>query len=186
MAGAISSWEHDKRLPAAQELFANTEIKTMTYDGSRETEVNEQGELWVRSPSLAKGYWRKEELTKKSFLDGGWFRTGDTAFIDLIGSLRVLDRTSDIIRTAHGPLNPTSIETILLTDPSITRAVVCGLPADTNGFQRARAFITVVPNVHMIEVTVMNNLWARTIDAREVEGITILDDMPTLAVSYFG
>ena len=44
-------------------------------DGS-EADVNEVGELYVRSERVALGYWNNEKATQETFVNG-WVRTGD-------------------------------------------------------------------------------------------------------------
>ena len=48
-----------------------------------------EGELWLRGQTMALGYWRNEEATRKTFnlsIDGlegsGWMRTGDSVGFD--------------------------------------------------------------------------------------------------------
>ncbi len=57
------------------------------------------GEIWVRGPSVARGYWRNPEATAKTFLDrpdGRWLRTGDLAFL-YNGGLFITSRAKDVI-----------------------------------------------------------------------------------------
>lgn len=56
-------------------------------DPKTEIDVAEgaEGELWLRGPSVMKGYWRNIEATKAAFAEGGWFRTGDVAKRDKDG-----------------------------------------------------------------------------------------------------
>ena len=42
----------------------------------------EPGELWLRGPSVMRGYWKDDEATKSAFAEGGWFKTGDVAVAD--------------------------------------------------------------------------------------------------------
>ena len=56
-------------------LSPGVEARILREDGS-EADVNEPGELYVRSGTVALGYWNNEKATQASFVDG-WVRTGD-------------------------------------------------------------------------------------------------------------
>ncbi|MBN2217819.1 MAG: aminotransferase class I/II-fold pyridoxal phosphate-dependent enzyme [Pirellulales bacterium] len=65
------------------------------------------GEIWVRGPSIARGYWRKPDATKTIFQarlrdsgEGPFLRTGDLGFVDR-GELFVTGRIKDLI-ILHG------------------------------------------------------------------------------------
>ena len=64
-------------------LFAGVEARVLREDGS-EADVNEAGELYVRSDRVALGYWNNEKATKEAFVDG-WVRTGDLVRVDQNG-----------------------------------------------------------------------------------------------------
>ena len=61
-------------------LFPGAEARVLREDGS-EADVNEPGELYVRSGTVALGYWNNEKETQASFVDG-WVRTGDLVRVD--------------------------------------------------------------------------------------------------------
>jgi amino acid adenylation domain-containing protein len=54
------------------------------------------GELWVRGPGVAAGYWRRPEETREIFLADGWLRTGDLGFLH-DGELFVTGRLKDLV-----------------------------------------------------------------------------------------
>ena len=64
-------------------LFPGVEARVLREDGS-ETDVNEIGELYVRSECVALGYWNDEKATRETFVDG-WLRTGDLVRVDQDG-----------------------------------------------------------------------------------------------------
>ena len=61
-------------------LFPGAEARVLREDGS-EADVNEPGELYVRSGTVALGYWNNEKATQEAFVDG-WIRTGDLVRVD--------------------------------------------------------------------------------------------------------
>lgn len=67
------------------------EARILRDDGTH-AEVNEPGELWLRSGSIALGYWNNEEANKETFIDG-WLRTGDRFSVDEDGVFYFQDRS---------------------------------------------------------------------------------------------
>jgi long-chain acyl-CoA synthetase len=91
-----------------------------------ETRIAEDGELWVRGPSVFRGYWNKEEETRNAFANG-WFKTGDIGNIDKDGFLSITDRKKDLIKTSGGKfIAPQPLENRLKHNALIAEAVVLG------------------------------------------------------------
>jgi long-chain acyl-CoA synthetase len=59
------------------------------------------GEVWVRGPTVMKGYLDAPELTRETLVDG-WLRTGDLGQIDAAGHLKLAGRAKNMIVTAGG------------------------------------------------------------------------------------
>ncbi|CAG7657999.1 type I polyketide synthase [Actinacidiphila bryophytorum] len=74
------------------------------------------GELWVAGPSVAQGYWRREQETEETFRarlagsgDGPFLRTGDLGFTDS-DQIYVTGRMKDVIIVAGRNHYPQDIE----------------------------------------------------------------------------
>ncbi len=88
--------------------------------------IDIDGEILVRSPGNMRGYYHDPESTALT-MDDGWIRTGDIGEVDAEGFLRITDRKKELIKTAGGKfVAPSPIETRLMRDPLIERAVVLG------------------------------------------------------------
>ena len=61
-------------------LCPSIEARILREDGS-EADYNEIGELILRGPTVALGYWENEQATKGTFKDG-WLHTGDRFYVD--------------------------------------------------------------------------------------------------------
>lgn len=61
-------------------LLPGMEARIIRDDGT-EADVNEPGELWLRSPNVALGYWNNPKANKSTFVDG-WLHTGDKFRVD--------------------------------------------------------------------------------------------------------
>lgn len=66
------------------------------------------GELWVKGPSVAKGYYEDPEATQKTF-DGGWLRTGDYGYL-VDGNIYITGRKKDLIIVNGRNYDPQRIE----------------------------------------------------------------------------
>ncbi|KEH28801.1 fatty acyl-CoA synthetase family protein [Medicago truncatula] len=84
-------------------------------DEEHGNEINEAGELCVKSPSLFKEYWKLPEVTKESFTEEGFFKTGDAVTTDKDGYYIILGRTSaDIIKAGGYKLSALEIESVII------------------------------------------------------------------------
>ena len=91
-----------------------------------EIRIAADGEILVKSPGVFRGYFKNEESTAETIVDG-WLHSGDVGEIDEDGYLRITDRKKDIIVTAGGKnITPQFIENKLKASVYINDAVVIG------------------------------------------------------------
>jgi acyl-CoA synthetase (AMP-forming)/AMP-acid ligase II len=92
----------------------------------RRLPAGEIGEVWLRGPSIAQGYWRRPEETAATFqadIDGSrWLRTGDLGCLDEDGRLYIAGRLKDVIIVRGCNHYPQDIErTVALSHPALRR-----------------------------------------------------------------
>ena len=91
-----------------------------------EAKVAADGELLLRGPNIFKGYYKNEDATRETLVDG-WLHTGDLATIDDDGYVFIVGRKKDIIITAGGKnITPANLENGLKQTRWISQAVVIG------------------------------------------------------------
>lgn len=90
------------------------------------------GELYVRGPTVFAGYWRREDATRDSFVDG-YFRTGDLASRSEDGYFTLQGRRSDLIISGGFNIYPREIEEFLLEQEGVVEAAVVGVPHEIRG-----------------------------------------------------
>ena len=91
-----------------------------------EVRIGEGGEILIRSPAMMKGYYKNDEATAKTIIDG-WLYTGDVGELTSDGHLRVYDRTKEIIVLSDGyNVAPQVIQNKLKFSPYIGEAAVMG------------------------------------------------------------
>jgi long-chain acyl-CoA synthetase len=92
-----------------------------------EARITGDGEVLIRSPAVFKGYYKQPDATSDTMTEDGWFRTGDSGFVDRRGHLVVVDRAKDVGKLADGtPFAPQFVENKLKFSPFISEAVAFG------------------------------------------------------------
>ena len=88
--------------------------------------IADDGEIMVRSPGIFAGYYKNEEATRETLVEG-WLLSGDVGTLDEHGYLKITDRKKDIIITAGGKnISPQYIENMLKASVYINDAVIIG------------------------------------------------------------
>jgi malonyl-CoA/methylmalonyl-CoA synthetase len=85
--------------------------------------IDESGEVWVKGPNVCAGYWKREDATRASFIDG-WFKTGDLATRSDDGYYTLSGRRSDLIISGGFNIYPREIEEFLMEQPEVVEAAV--------------------------------------------------------------
>lgn len=102
-----------------------SEIKIVDeYDHTKKLDKYENGEIALRGPAVAKGYWNNETATKEAFLDDGWFLTGDIGYIDEDNRLFITDRKKDMIVMSGWKIYPTEVEEELIKYPAVEEIAI--------------------------------------------------------------
>jgi long-chain acyl-CoA synthetase len=92
-----------------------------------EIRVVESGEIWVKTPSMLKEYYKRPDATAESISPDGYFMTGDAGFLDADGHLKIIDRARDVGKLNDGSLfAPQFLENKLKFFPYIKEAVCFG------------------------------------------------------------
>jgi fatty-acyl-CoA synthase len=85
------------------------------------------GELQVRGAWVAAEYYRPEDGVQLNTVDG-WMKTGDVAAIDRFGSVRLVDRTKDLVKSGGEWISSVDLENLLMAHPAVKEAAVVGVP----------------------------------------------------------
>lgn len=94
--------------------------------GDVEVRISDEGELLVRAPGLATGYYKNPEKTAETFRDG-WVHTGDKARIDEDGFIFLTGRVKDYFKTIQGKyVAPTPIENEFAKHPHTEQICLLG------------------------------------------------------------
>lgn len=118
-------------------IIPGLQIRIVDSDGKQVTEPNKRGELFVKGPQIAMGYYKKEKATRETFADG-WLRTGDEVELRLHpktkdAHLFVVDRVKELIKVSGFQVAPAELEGHLLGHPLVADCAVIPVPDDRSG-----------------------------------------------------
>jgi acyl-CoA synthetase (AMP-forming)/AMP-acid ligase II len=128
---------------------ANTDVFAVTSDGRRVSRPGEVGELYVRGPSLMRGYWGQPGKTGEVLVPNPFqaayhetaYRTGDLVTLDEDGNYVYLGRQDGMVKTRGYRVELGEVEAALYGHPAIHEAVVLPIPDELLG-SRLRAVIS--------------------------------------------
>ncbi|MBX7222932.1 MAG: amino acid adenylation domain-containing protein [Blastocatellia bacterium] len=128
-----------------------TEIVVVNRDGDAVAPLA-VGEIVVRSPFVALGYWQRPDLTEKAFADDpervGWrrYRTGDMGRFQPCGTLEFMGRRDSQVKIRGQRIELSEIEAKILLTHWVKEAVVMALPVAPDDLRLA-AYLVPRPEV---------------------------------------
>ncbi|KAI6140879.1 AMP binding protein [Pisolithus tinctorius] len=117
----------------------NLEVRLVREDnGEVLTDIEGGGEVWVRGPTVMKGYLNNSSATAAAITDDGWLKTGDIAICNKDGFFTIVDRRKELIKYKGFQVPPAELESLLLQHPDVADAAVIGvLSTETTELPRA-------------------------------------------------
>ena len=86
--------------------------------------ISDEGEILLKGPTITRGYYNRDDLTRQSFTDDGYFKTGDSGYLK-DGELFLKERIKDLYKTSNGKyIAPQMIESKLLVDKYIDQIAI--------------------------------------------------------------
>ena len=113
-------------------------------DQDRTLPAGQVGEVVCKGPSVMKCYHGNESETAKA-LRGGWFHTGDLAYVDDEGFFYVVDRKKDMILSGGENIYSREVEEVILEHEAVADSAVVGAP-DPDWGEKVIAFVVLKPN----------------------------------------
>src|SRR5271163_2596349 len=105
----------------------DTQVEIRDLSGEP-VESNKAGEVYVKGPTVMRGYHNRPEATAEVLSPSGWLRTGDIGELDDAGNLRIVDRAKDLIIRGGYNVYPSEVEGALYEHPDIVEVAVVGVP----------------------------------------------------------
>jgi long-chain acyl-CoA synthetase len=116
--------------------FPGVEVRLLDESGDPVDE-GDPGEISIRGANLFSGYWPDGSEGPDA---EGWFNTGDVAYLDADGDLRLVDRRKELVIVSGFNVYPREIEDVLQLIPGVAEAAVVGVPHPYTG-EAVKAFV---------------------------------------------
>jgi benzoate-CoA ligase family protein len=155
------------------------ELKLLDDNDLEVTAPDAPGYLHVRGPSLATGYWQRDDATANAFR-GDWLCTGDVYTRSADGYWTFLGRNNDMIKAGGMWVSPAEVEAALVEHPDVLEAAVVG-DRNTAGLEQTVAFV--VPRAgHVIdEASIDAHCRARMAAFKRPRRVVVVDTLPKTA-----
>ncbi|KAL5146160.1 4-coumarate--CoA ligase-like 9 [Glycine soja] len=132
-AARVLGPDESKRHGSVGRLSENMEAKIVDPVTGEALSPGQKGELWLRGPTIMKGYVGDEKATAETLDSEGWLKTGDLCYFDSDGFLYIVDRLKELIKYKAYQVPPAELEHILHTNPEIADAAVVPYPDEEAG-----------------------------------------------------
>ncbi len=155
--------------------LSGIELKIIGTVG-QELPSGQTGSLFVRGSSLFGGYLKRPHLNATD--KEGWFDTGDLAYLDAEGYVRINGRNKDLIIRGGENIPVMEIENLLYKHPAIALVAIVGYP-DARLGEKACAFVSVKPG-HTFSIEEMSRYLSEHQVTRQYhpERLEIMEDLP--------
>lgn len=157
-------------------IFEPNKVQIRDPESGKPVPANEIGEIWVKGPQVINEY-ENAGLTARSFDADGWFKTGDTGYLNRRSQLFIKNRRSDRIITGGENVDPIEVEAALNRLPEIRESAVTGL-TDPEWGQKVVAALVPTSGGTIDLSTVANSLKKQLSGYKIPKEIRIVDKLP--------
>jgi amino acid adenylation domain-containing protein len=143
---------------------ANTEVFAVNTEGRRVSQPGETGELYVRGPSLMRGYWGQQAKTREVLVQNPFrpefdeivYRTGDLVSLDPAGNYLYVGRRDSMVKVRGYRVELGEVEAALYRHPAIREAAVLPVPDELLG-SRLRAVVIADDTGKLVRQSVLDH-----------------------------
>ena len=140
------------------------------------------GELEVRGPWVAAAYFRGTGAEK--FTHDGWFQTGDVVRLDHRGSIRITDRSKDLVKSGGEWISSVDMENLLMGHPAVAEAAVIAVPDEQWG-ERPMAIVVLSDGAEVSPDDLRQHLSSHFAKWQLPERVEYIDEIPRTATGKF-
>jgi fatty-acyl-CoA synthase len=188
LKSGMDAWSTEERLTQrakAGYAVAGVELRAVGEDGNElPWDGKSAGELQVRGPWVTSGYYN-DERSADAFANG-WFRTGDVVTVDAEGTIQILDRTKDLVKSGGEWISSVDLENAIMAHPKVLEACVVAVPHE-KWHERPLAVVALAPQ-HQGQVTreeILEFLAGRVAKWWLPDDVVFVESVPKTSVGKF-
>ncbi|XP_009359465.2 4-coumarate--CoA ligase-like 9 isoform X1 [Pyrus x bretschneideri] len=171
----IDSEECSRRASVGR-LAENMEAKIADPETGEALPPGKSGELWLRGPTIMKGYVGDDKATAEILDEDGWLKTGDLCYFDDEGFLYIVDRLKELIKYKAYQVPPAELEHILQSHPDVVDAAVIPYP-DENAGQIPMAYVVRKPGSNITEAQVMDFVAKQVAPYKKIRRVAFINSI---------
>ncbi|XP_058228314.1 4-coumarate--CoA ligase-like 9 [Rhododendron vialii] len=169
--------EETKRPATVGRLAEMMEAKIVDPVTGEALPPGHRGELWLRGPSVMKGYVGDNEATAATLDAEGWLKTGDLCYFDSDGFLYIVDRLKELIKYKAYQVPPAELEHLLQSNTDIVDAAVIPYPDEEAG-QIPMAFVVRKPGSSITEAQIMDFIARQVAPYKKIRRVAFVNSIP--------
>lgn len=108
-------------------IAPTVEVRVVDPESGAERVFGQEGELVVRGPTVAKGYYNDPDATAAAFRNG-WFHSGDLGVRAADGLIFYVGRLKDMLKVGGFNVAPQEVESLMKTHAAVDDVAVTGAP----------------------------------------------------------
>jgi len=156
-----------------------TDVRIRSAD-DEPCEVGEVGEIQIQGPNVIKEYWGRPEVSRASFADGVWFRSGDMGYFDEEKFIFISDRLKDMIISGGENIYPAEVEKVIIELPGVADVAVIGIADDKWG-EVPRAVVQLKAGAHVSEGEILEHMQGRLARYKQPKTVRFIEEFPRTA-----
>src|SRR5262245_58814509 len=155
----------------------DTEERIVIPGTDDDVAIGEVGEVLIRGPQVAVGYWNQPEATAATFGPDGWMHTGDRARQDSRGHLVMVGRLKDMLKVGGLPVAPAEVEAVLLEHHAVADAVVIPMHSVLYG-EVPRAYVVLRPGYEVGSAALIAHAADRLAEHKRLRRVDVVAELP--------
>ncbi|CAA6660087.1 unnamed protein product [Spirodela intermedia] len=161
-------------------LGSNMEARIVDPVTGQSLPPGQRGELWLRGPTIMKGYLGDDGATASTLDSEGWLKTGDLCYFNEDGFLFIVDRLKELIKYKAYQVPPAELERVLLSHPEISDAAVVPYPSEEAG-EIPMAYVVRRPGGTLSAEQVMEFVAKTVAPYKKVRRVAFIESIPKSA-----